>query len=173
MAKKLKMKAVTPRGKKHGNTINPPHVSTDSVTCLSDDGSVELVVAKMSSGAGLWIQPPNNPLLGVAVYMSGKEMAVGIRVGNGALATAISADPDTGESHVQLTTADGEVVVLSGTDIVNAVRNVGKILPGCCKAAKKAKAPRVAAPKKVKKAKKGKKAKKEASINPATDGTGT
>ena len=106
--RKLACKAALPRGKKHDNTITPPHVSTKSLSVTSGDSSVCLVVSETADGAGLWISDAQDSLKGIAIYRNKEQMAIGLRSGKGILAAALSVDAATGEGQLQLTQASGE-----------------------------------------------------------------
>ena len=144
--RKLACKAALPRGKKHDNTITPPHVSTKSLSVTSGDSSVCLVVSETADGAGLWISDAQDSLKGIAIYRNKEQMAIGLRSGKGILAAALSVDAATGEGQLQLTQASGETVVLTATEIVTAVKALTRLCP-CPVPAKAAKAAKAAKPK--------------------------
>ena len=135
--KKCNSKVAAPRGKKNDNTISPPRINAKSLAIKSGDGNVSLVLSEAPEGVGLWINDAKNPCNGVTIYKVGNQMAVGVRVNGSALAAALTADSENGEGLLQLTKADGETVVLTATEIVNAVKGLAKLC--ACPTAKKSK----------------------------------
>jgi hypothetical protein len=129
--KKLSMKAARPRGKKHDNTITPPHAVVESLSIKSGDGATELVACQMRDGVGLWISDTAHPEHGISVYKIREEMAMGVRAQGGTTyGIALTVDADTGEGLLQLTTAGGETVLLTASEIIMAVKSINKLMCG-------------------------------------------